>query len=240
MAVTAPRIDYDGRALVASHGHHTPTRIVYHDTEGHDEAGIRDLAGVAFYWHGISWGPGSQIGVDAEGYTARYVDDLEIAYHVENHNTGSLGIEQIGFARFLPSVWLLRPKQLETVAHWTAYWSVTYGIPLKLDVEHGVSTHAMQSRAFHGSHTDPGTGYPLQRVLDRAQAIVATGAVPKPKPPLKIDPFWEWARWRLGEGEFKQYGPSSFTHRPVTIPKRVPDAWWPRLGKFVGQRAAAH
>jgi hypothetical protein len=232
------RIDYDGRALVASHGSHTPRRIVWHDTESHDWKGIRDLAGIASYWHGVSWGPGAHVGIDSEGFIARYVDDLEIAYHVENHNTGSLGIEIVGFARFAPSVWLARRKQLETVAEVTAEWCKKYDIPAVLSVERGISTHAMQSRAYHGSHTDPGPGFPVQRTLRRVQAILA-GAEPKPPPKKQYaeKAYWTWLRWYLGEGEFRTSGPHNKTVRPVTLPATIPDVWWSRLRAFLAQRS---
>lgn len=174
--VRQPLIQYDGRNLVSSHGNHDPVRICLHDTESHDAPGVADLAGVASYWHGSGTGYGSHLGIDADGNTGRYVDDREIAWHVGGHNTGSLGIEQIGMASFSKTTWLKRKKQLDKVAKWIAYWSKTYNIPITRSIERGVFTHAMWSAASPLSdHTDPGSGYPLTYVMFRARQYKKTG-----------------------------------------------------------------
>lgn len=234
-------IDYDGRKLVHSHGPQRPHYITLHDTESHDVAGIRDLIGIAVFWHGVDWGPGAHRGIDAEGHVALYIDDNKVGYHVQSHNTGNLGIEQIGFAKFAPSVWLARPKQLDAVAHQIAEWCVKYSIPVRLDTEHGISTHKMQSAKHGGSHWDPGTGYPLKLVLRKVNQIIAEGEVGThvPKKPLKEDPYWLWLRWRLGEGEFRPHGPTNMQHRPVLLPLKVPAKWWTRQEKFLAARRHA-
>lgn len=236
--MNAPRVAYDGRALVQSHGVHDPLRIVLHDTESHDAAGIRDIAGVCTYWHGIGWGPGAQRIIDADGNIGLAVVDGEIAYHVQNRNTGSLGLEIIGFARWSLTVWMLRPKQLEAVALQLAYWSDRHAIPLRRDPEHGVSTHAEQSRLHGGTHWDPGR-FPVDRVLKRAAEIKA-GAIPKrPTKPYTEDDFWLWLRWTLGEGEFQTAGDANPTVRPARLPHRIPDRWFARRDAFRKKRAAA-
>jgi N-acetylmuramoyl-L-alanine amidase len=237
-----PPIAYDGRRLVAAHGAHVPRRIVLHDTESHDVAGIRDLEGIATFWHGVSWGPGSQVGVDSEGHSARYVSDGLISYSVENHNTGTLAIEQVGFAAFSHHVWMLRRRQLETTAWWVAHWSLLYTIPLVLGVERGLSTHKMQSDVYHGTHYDPGRGYPLGWVLSRAKQLAVEGAKPKPpKTPWTGQAYWRWLRWNLGEGEFADYGPADPGHRP-DLPAEIPAKWWQQRKQFLSRRqlAAAH
>lgn len=239
--VPAPRIDYDGRRLVDAHGTHDPVRIVLHDTESHDARGIRDLAGIATYWNGVSWGPGAHVGVDGEGFSARYVDDRQIAYHVANRNTGSLGIEIIGFARWAPSLWLLRPKQLDEVAQWLAHLSTLHGIPLTRSTERGVSTHNEQSKRYGGTHWDPGR-FPVDLVIARARALVAESRKPRQKAKTYTEPpFYLWLRWDLGEGEFKG-DPHNLRRRPSVergVPVRIPDAWWTRREKFLESRKAA-
>lgn len=240
MSIAAPRVSYDGRALVHGHGTQDPHFITLHDTESHDAAGIRDLAGIATFWSGVDWGPGAHRGIDKDGLVALYLDDHEIGYHVASHNSGNLGIEQIGFARFTPKVWLARPKQLDAVAHQLAYWCVKYDIPVRLDTEHGISTHAMQSRKHHGDHYDPGTWYPLKRVLRRTNEIIAEGITPPKKPQhYHEDPYWLWLRWRLGEGEFKAFEPHDPYARPKRLPAKVPQSWWARQEKFLAKRRKA-
>lgn len=58
-------------------------------------------------------------------------------------------------------------------------------------------------------------------------------AVPWPKPLPKW--FWAWARWALGEGEYKQHGPRKGP-RPKTAPERIPEWAWKRLEALVAQR----
>lgn len=173
--VARPPTEYDGRAHVDSHGEHKPVRIILHSTESGDAAGLTDLRGLAMFWKGQAKGYGSQIAVDLEGLTGRYVADTQIAWHTSQRNTGSLGIEQFGKASFTRRLWILRPRQLAKVAWWIAFWSKKFSIPIKKDVEFGVSTHAMQSKAFGGDHTDPGLGYPLQLVLITARVYKRFG-----------------------------------------------------------------
>ena len=174
--VREPQVQFDGRQLVQAHGPHRPVRIVLHDTESHDAAGISDIAGIANFFKAQGLGYGSHLVIDADGNTGRLVDDREIGWHVGGRNTGSLGIEQIGFAKFTKGQWASRGPQLEKVARWIAWWTKRYGIPLAHDVDRGVSTHADQSRAFHTTdHTDPGGNYPLDAVLARAHVLRGTG-----------------------------------------------------------------
>lgn len=62
--------------------------------------------------------------------------------------------------------------------------------------------------------------------------ISAPPSVP-PHPP--VDPFWEWLRWNLGEGEF--HGHKQDPHlRPALAPKRIPQTWWRRRERFLKKR----
>lgn len=175
MSVRRPKIDLDARGIVATHGPHQPLRGVWHDTEGHDAAGIRDLLGVAQFWHGQNLGYGAQVIIDKDGNSALCANPDEIVWCVENHNTGTVSIELIGFASFVPSVWLARPKQLDKLAKWMAWLRLEYGIPLDHNVNKGWSGHADQSKAFGGSHYDPGTGFPSKLVLARARHYYKAG-----------------------------------------------------------------
>ena len=175
--VHEPRTDVDCRGLVQDHGPHTPVRVVLHDTESYDRVGVSDIRGIAEFFQRQGLGYGSHLVIDLEGKTGRLVDDDRIGWHVGGANTGSLGIEQIGFGRFRRADWAKRPAQLEKVARWLAWWSKRWGIPLTLATGRGVCTHAMMS-ALHpesGGHTDPGFGYPLADVIARARVLKKTG-----------------------------------------------------------------
>lgn len=234
----APRVDYDGRRLVAGHGFHVPHRICLHDTESHDARGIRDLAGIATYWHGVPWGPGAHYGVDGEGYIARYLDDNEIGYHVQGRNTGSLGIEIVGFARWAPSIWLLRRAQREDVARLLAWLCERWEIPLRLHPEHGITTHAIQSRLYGGTHWDPGR-YPVEQTIARAREISRTSPPARPKRPYTEADYWPWLRWTLAEGEYAGHKQADPLLRPAQLPERIPPTWLARRKRFLKRRAAA-
>lgn len=175
-----PRIQYrhDG----ATHGTHIPARIVLHDTESHDVAGIGDIRGIYEFWDRQGLGYGAHFVVDGEGNIGQGASCTKIMWHVGNHNTGSIGIEQVGFASFTTFMWN-RNKRAQTikVARLLAWLSVHYQIPLVIDTDIGVCTHAMLSRQDsragieNSGHSDPGTGYPLAFVLWLARRYVRLG-----------------------------------------------------------------
>ena len=167
--VRQPRVDYDARGRIETHGEHTPRRVVLHDTESHDARGIRDLTGIVNYWHNAGQGLGAHVIVDKDANSALCANPDRICWHVAHRNTGALGIEIVGFARFSPSIWFVRPRQLQKVARWLAWFNKKYGIPLVLNPEHGVTTHRIQSKVYGGDHYDPGVWFPLKYVLREAQ-----------------------------------------------------------------------
>lgn len=172
------------RAGQFSVGHHDPVRVVLHDTESHDARGITDLVGVIEFWKRNPYPSGTLNGahylVDGDGFIAQVGVLADILQHTGGANTGSIGIEQIGFASFSLRTWLTRRAQLDAVAKILAYLNHVHGIPLVKSTSRGVSTHAMQS-AIHpesGGHSDPGRFYPFGRELKAAKAYVAAGGWP--------------------------------------------------------------
>jgi hypothetical protein len=153
---------------VAVHGSQHPTRIVIHATDGEgDPANLPNDK----YWK--ENGYGSTLAIDASGRTIRFTPDTQISYSTGGANTGTLSIEIVGLASWSANQWNARPAQLEAVARAVAGWSTAYKIPITVDTEHGVSTHAMQSKLHpeSGGHTDPGNGFPFSKLLDRARTI---------------------------------------------------------------------
>lgn len=176
--VRTPRIQLDARPMVSSHGYHTPLRIVLHSTESGDAAGsVSDMYNIADYWRRAGLGIGAHLTIDGEGFTSLNINPNEIGWHVASRNTGSIGIEQVGYARFTRAQWMARPAQLEKVAKWLAFYSVRFDIPLRFHPERGVTTHAQQSNVagIPGGHWDPGPGYPLDYVLKLAKKLKKTG-----------------------------------------------------------------
>jgi hypothetical protein len=142
-----------------------PKIIVLHDTESHNVPGTSDLKqlGQILKNQGLS----VHVGIDAEGNIARYVKDMDVAFHVSNYNEVALGIEQIGMAT--QTVW---PKdQIKQAATMVAYWANKYNIPLTRSTDHGVCTHK-DLGASGGGHVDPGPAYPFDDVLSQAKDMV--------------------------------------------------------------------
>lgn len=176
-AIRRPRIDVDVRSWFGGgHGPQTPEFIVIHDTESHDYAGIRDITGIVSYWYHRSGARlGSQVIIDKEALSGWVINENQRAYAVENHNTGALHIEMIGFAKFTPSIWWTRMPQLEKCARWCAFWHKTYGIPIQTSTTSGICTHKMCTDLYGGSHYDPGPFFPFQWLLRRTQQLVDVG-----------------------------------------------------------------
>lgn len=189
--IRKPRIAYHAPAGL-THGAMTPVRVVLHDTESHDEKGIGDMKGIAEFWLRGPDKLGAHFIVDAEGNIGQCGEPTELMFHTGGANTGSVGIEQIGFAQFSKKTWESRPDQLIKVAKLLAWLNHEYGIPLRVSTVHGISTHAMQSKIHPESmgHTDPGVGYPLDEVIAIAKGFKDAGGWPpdnKPTGGLKPD-----------------------------------------------------
>jgi hypothetical protein len=148
---------------------------VWHSTESHDAAGIRDLQGIVHFWRGQHLGYGAHIIIDKDGNSAFCADPTRTTWAVQSHNTGGVHIELVGFAKFQPKTWFLRRKQLHKLARWMAWLNLEYGIPLRFSVNHGWSRHADQSKVYGGTHWDPGRGFPTKYVLRLAASYRAEG-----------------------------------------------------------------
>jgi N-acetyl-anhydromuramyl-L-alanine amidase AmpD len=169
------------------HGSHRPVRVVLHDTESHATAGIGDIAGIFNFWHtqknpdGSLAQYGAHFVVDEVGNVGEGGSTDQVQWHVGGLNTGSIGIEQIGFASFTRMVWKReRRKQLYSVARLLAWAHGEYGIPLKVQSDPrapGITTHKKVGEAGIDTtgHTDPGAGYPLGFVVTLAKMMQRIG-----------------------------------------------------------------
>ncbi len=164
---------------------HTPLTLgVLHSTESHDYPGTRDIAGVIQWWKNPQSGGAAHLVVDSDGNAGYAVDLGKTAPHVGTMNYCSVGIEQIGFAKFALKIWLLRDKQLRAVARWMAYINKNYGLPLQEAIvtrsgkvaRPGWTTHRRLGELGLGTnHTDPGAFYPFKKVLNYAKWYAAHG-----------------------------------------------------------------
>lgn len=161
----------DISANQSSRGGVRPRLIVVHSTESDNRVGSSDLAAVADYLGRPSTQASAHVIVDADGYSARLVDDDRKAWHCAGYNPASLGIEQIG--RAAQSSWTR--DEIRETARWVARWSKKYGIPIRRGavaggnvIRAGVLRHS-DLGAIGGGHHDPGDAYPLDAMLRLAQ-----------------------------------------------------------------------
>lgn len=162
-----PRLTVDRRKTANTHGDHTPVRIVLHSTESHDQKGISDVVGVLKFLEATADELGIHFVVDLEGNIGQGATCNKIAYHCGGHNTGSIGIEMIGFAKFSALQWYKRKKQLMRVAELLAWLHQRFDIPLT----HKTGVFLHRDLSGPGGHWDPGYGFPTRRVLRWARKM---------------------------------------------------------------------
>lgn len=170
--VRRPSVQLDARGRVETHGYHDLTRGIWHDTESHDFSGIRDLEGIVRFWVNQNRGYGAHVIIDRDGNSCLCANPHEITWHTGERNTGSFGVELVGWARFTPRLWLLRPKQLDKLARWMAWVNLEFDVPLSFGINNGWSGHRDQPRQFH---SDPGLGFPKGFVLRLANSYRRDG-----------------------------------------------------------------
>lgn len=174
MAVRKPPFVYD---RVPVHGQRSPSQIVLHTTEGHGT-----VESFARYFRGTADGLGSSFLVERTGRVGMYVASLQDrTYHVKDHNTQCIGIEQEGFAATPRADWLrLYRRQLYQTA-WTCAWLCDQlHIPPVVAGREGVRAFLRPGITQHrwvpdNDHDDCGTGYPIDLVVHLAAKWLRTG-----------------------------------------------------------------
>jgi len=111
----------------------------------------------------------------------------DIAYAAPGANRNGIQIEQVGFAAYTEADWLgPHLGTLCNTARLLAHCFRRYQIPITpvdpqgLAAGHrGVTTHKWVNDAFHDStHTDPGPGYPLDKVIQLGWHFALTNTEP--------------------------------------------------------------
>ena len=170
---------------VPIYGGRTPEFIVLHDTEG--------LGSIESYARGFrANGLGSSYMVERSGRTGEYVRNLtDRTYHVKDHNTQCIGIEQVGFYTTSKFQWVTKYRtQLWATAWLTAWLCQELGIPAVAAGQYphrgfthtkGITMHVMVP---DNDHLDCGAGYPFTYIvnkskywLDRGGPTAATKAI---------------------------------------------------------------
>ena len=134
--------------------------IVLHD----EEASTAESA--ARYFTLPESGGSAHLCVD-DAICFRCLDNKDIAEGAPGANTNGFHIEQAGFARWSAVVWRSHYRTLHRAAYKTAFHCHVFKLPPVFvfaaglqQNEKGVTTHAQVSKAFRGTHTDPGPLWP--------------------------------------------------------------------------------
>lgn len=145
--------------------------IVIHDTE----SGVNTAEAVARYFKSTSAKGSAHITVD-DGNCFRSLPNTAIPWAAPGANTKGFHIEIVGYARWTRAQWLQRMATINRAAYKTALHASKFGIPLTLRKAYGlkkgykgITTHAECTKAFGGSHTDPGAGFPLDVFMERVR-----------------------------------------------------------------------
>jgi hypothetical protein len=145
--------------------------IVMHDTEGGTAEQI-----ARYFASSAAQGSAHLVVDDTSCY--RCLDNDQVPWAAPGANTAGFHIEQCGYARWTSIIWSSKHRAtLERAAYKTALHCRRFGIPpyfveaADLNMgKRGVTTHAECTKAFGGSHTDPGPGWPRWWFMRRVRA----------------------------------------------------------------------
>lgn len=147
------------------------TRVVLHDEEY--PVSVHSAEDIAHYFASKTPGTSAHYTVDADS-VEHCVAENAVAYHAPP-NTGSIGIEHDGYARFTKADWAT-PGSVATLkrsAILTAGICLRHGIPVKyigkddlLAGKTGITFHRDVSNAWgRSTHQDPGNNFPITQYL---------------------------------------------------------------------------
>ena len=151
--------------------------FVLHDMENDDYRRAAEETG-AFFERGSSTGS-THFGVDNDSIQ-QYLPLGAIPWGAPHANTNGVHIEQMGSAAWSHEQWMDRAGATLTNTAWLLAdlhsRPELAHVPLRLLSDRevraqakGVVTHRQISRIFGGSHTDPGSNYPLAYVIERSR-----------------------------------------------------------------------
>jgi len=153
--------------------------IGIHSTESQDLHGTRDdLKSIRNWFNNPISDASSHIGIDGDTGTEVWVPDAEKAWTILDLNPITLNIEFIGRAAQPKRDW--EEAQIKKGAKWAAFWCRKYNFPARRGVvkkingqavitTSGIITHFQLTQAGFGTHTDPGSNFPMRDFLDATQ-----------------------------------------------------------------------
>jgi hypothetical protein len=167
--------------------------IVLHTTEGF--TGPNGAYDCAVYFKG-DVGASSQVCIDDHrGKVWECVSRVNGSWTQCNYNSVSVSAEQCGYASWSRDYWLnSHGNLLHNTADWIAEEAKALGIPIRElsgPDGSGVTYHSRLGSSGCG-HSDPGSGYPLDKVLEWAGGSASTAPPPSgggSAPALHVDYF---------------------------------------------------
>lgn len=160
--------------------------LAVHSTESHPRPGNGDIDAIQSWFDNPASQASSHYVIDDAGRSRQLVPEDRKAWTIGAANSWTVNYELIGFASFSAKQWNWR--QLKKLAQHLAYSSRQHGVPLRrgkvggsgtcVCTRSGVITHFDVTKAGFGSHTDPGSGFPMVRVLAMAKYYKRRGWKP--------------------------------------------------------------
>jgi hypothetical protein len=139
--------------------------IVIHCTQSHS-------ARSSAQWFENTRAQGSAHLVLDEFECFRTLDSSVIPWGAKGANTRGFHIEIAGWAEWSRQDWMKHSQALRRAAYKAAVHAVKFGIPIRLLTadqlkagKKGIVTHALCTRAFGGSHSDPGRNCPTEQIM---------------------------------------------------------------------------
>lgn len=150
--------------------------IVLHSTEGDTAAGAAE-------WFANPDSQGSAHLVVDDSICYRTLKNNQIPWGAPGANTSGFHIEMAGHTNpykigdvehpgWTEKDWLAHDVTLRRAAFKAAFHCKAFGIPVRLITANGlrvglkgITTHLQCSKAFFGTHTDPGENFPMQKFL---------------------------------------------------------------------------
>jgi hypothetical protein len=143
--------------------------IVIHCTQSHS-------ARSSAQWFENTRAQGSAHLVLDEFECYRTLDNEVIPWGAKGANTRGFHIEIAGWAEWSRQDWLRRSQALRRAAYKAAVHAVRFGIPVRMLTSEelkagrkGFVTHALCTKAFGGTHSDPGKHCPTEQLIDWAK-----------------------------------------------------------------------
>jgi N-acetylmuramoyl-L-alanine amidase len=139
--------------------------IVIHCTESHS-------ARSSAQWFENTRAQGSAHLVLDEFECFRTLDSAVIPWGAKGANTRGFHIEIAGWAKWSREDWMKHSQALRRAAYKAAVHAVKFGIPIRLLTAEqlkaghkGFATHALCTKAFGGTHSDPGKHCPTEQLI---------------------------------------------------------------------------